>query len=127
MAGFSKTTHVEGIRGIISLDNSSDILLLADQLFIGKAINITNYAIIYVTIKSNVSSAEDGLSIQESSNGINWDHIDEYTINAESGKTFSFQAGAKFFRVVYTSTSQLFCKYRLYRRTYYNRQYTAIK
>ena len=89
--------------GIVDVNNSTSEILEADESFIGVATEIKDYGIIYVTTKSDVASATDGLSIQQSSDGTNWDHTDEYTINANSGKTFSFQAGAQYFRVVYTN------------------------
>ena len=91
------------IEGYISIGNSTTDTLLADGVFTGRAINVTDYAIIYVTTISDVASAENGLSVQQSSDGTNWDHTDEYTIDAGSGKTFSFQGGTKYLRVVYTN------------------------
>jgi hypothetical protein len=92
------------INGSIDSGNSSSTPLGIDGVFTGTAIDVTDYSNIYVTVKSNVASATDGLSIQQSHDGTNWDHTDEFTISANSGKTFSFQAGAKWFRVVYTNS-----------------------
>jgi hypothetical protein len=58
---------------------------------------------INVTSFSDVVSTTDGLSIQQSCDGTNWDVTDEYTLPANSGKTYSIQSACKFFRVVYTN------------------------
>ena len=91
--------------GIVDVGNSTNIPLDADEAFEGTPVEIKDYGVIYVTTTSNVASAEDGLSVQQSSDGINWDHTDEYTINADTNKTFSFQAGAQFGRVIYKNGS----------------------
>jgi len=62
---------------------------------------------------SNVASATDGLSIQQSSNGTNWDILDVYTVPAATGKTFGVQCTAKFFRVVYTNGGTIQASFRL--------------
>lgn len=100
-------------NGIIDTNNSTTQILGANGIFTGTATEIKDFGIIYITTKSDVSSAVDGLSIQQSSDGINWDHCDEYTVNANSGKTFSFQAGAQYFRIVYTNgiTAQTFFRF----------------
>jgi len=92
-------------NGIVDSNNSTNTPLVIDEPFIGMATEINDYGIIYITTKSDVASATNGLSIQQSSDGTNWDHTDEYTINANSGKTFSVQAGASYFRIVYTNGS----------------------
>jgi len=50
-----------------------------------------------------VASAVDGLQIQQSSDGTNWDHCDEFSIPATTGKNFSINPYAKWMRVVYTN------------------------
>ena len=99
--------------GIVDANNSTTAVLGADQVFTGVTTEIKDYGIIYVITKSDQASATDGLSVQQSSDGTNWDHTDEYTINASSGKTFSFQAGAQYFRVVYTNGSTIQGYFRL--------------
>jgi len=90
-------------NGIVDSNNSTILKLDAGQSFTGDVTEVKDYGIIYVTTKSDQASATDGLSIQQSSDGTNWDHTDEYSVNAGSGKTFSFQAGAQYFRIVYTN------------------------
>ena len=93
------------LEGIADTNNSTNTPLAAGAVFTGEATEVLNYGIIYITTKSNVASATDGFIVQQSHDAINWDHTDEYTINANSGKTFSFQAGARYYRIVYTNGS----------------------
>lgn len=89
--------------GFVSTNNSSTVTLTSGSVFTGTADTITNYASVTVTVISNVASATDGLSMQQSSDGTNWDVLDVYTVPAATGKTFGVQVTAKFFRVVYTN------------------------
>ena len=89
--------------GKISTVNSTSTPLGISGVFTGTAEEVTNFGVIVVTTYSDKASATDGLSVQFSSDGTNWDSNDVYTISALSGKTFSFQCPAKYFRVVYTN------------------------
>lgn len=103
-----------GLKGIVAIapghvstDNSREDqdLLVTDEVFTGEWENIVNFGVIVVSVFADVASATDGLMVQFSTdgtpNGIVAD--DSYTISAGAKKTFSFQAGAKFFRVLYTN------------------------
>lgn len=91
------------VIGLVDSGNSTADTLDPNETFIGAAIDATNYGIAYVTVFSDVASAVDGLAAEQSSDGVNWDNIDEFNVVANTGKTFSFQAAAQFFRVVYTN------------------------
>jgi len=99
----SQSTSIEAINGLVSVDNSTSELLLADEVFIGPSINTLNYGIVIVSTKSDQASALDGLSIQQSVDNINWDHTDEFSIPANTGKTFTVQTAAIYLRIVYTN------------------------
>ena len=86
-----------------SYDASVDGVLGIGGVFTGTATDITNCGIVFVNTVSDVASATDGLSIQQSSNGTNWDHTDDYTVAAGAAKNFSLNPHAKFFRIVYTN------------------------
>ncbi len=88
---------------IVSTANSSDSTLEADEVFTGTMEDIRNTAVIIVTTTSDVASATDGLSVEFSSNGEDWDNTDVFTIRAGAAKTFSFQPSGTFMRVVYTN------------------------
>lgn len=92
-----------GATPLVSTNNSTATTLLAGAVFTGTAEDVTTYGLINVEVISNVASATDGLVLQQSPDGTNWDILDPYTIAAATGKTFSVPRQAKFFRVVYTN------------------------
>lgn len=89
--------------GRVSTANSSAVALGIGGVFTGAWEDITNCAMVIVTIKTDKASATDGLVVQFSSDGVNIDNTDEFTIPANNGKTFSFNPACKYFRVVYTN------------------------
>jgi len=88
---------------LISTNNSTDTPLGIGGVFTGTADEINGYGIIYINVYSDQGSATDGLQVEQSSNGTNWDHCDEYTIPAAKGKNFSINPFAKYMRVIYTN------------------------
>lgn len=94
---------ISSIEGHLSADNSSAAILGVGGVFTGTAERVLNYGIILVSVFADQASATDGLVIEQSTDGTNWDHSDEYTIAANTGKTFSLQPAAIFYRVVYTN------------------------
>jgi hypothetical protein len=91
--------------GHVSTDNSTTTPINADIVFTGNFEEIINFGVIVVSVISDVASATDGLEICFSSDGTEGGIIncDYFTIPADTGKTFSFQAAAKYFRVKYTN------------------------
>jgi hypothetical protein len=87
----------------ISTANSSTTTLGIGAAFTGTSEEITQYAEATIYVFSDVASATNGLSIQQSSNGVNWDSTDVYTIAAGVGAVFSVGVKARFFRIVYTN------------------------
>ena len=83
------------------------------NVFTGDSMDIIDESMIVISLKASHASATDGLSVQQSTDGTNWDHTDEFTIPADTGKTFSFQPAAKFLRVVYTNGGTLQTFFRL--------------
>lgn len=97
----------------ISTLNSSTTPLAGGATFTGVAEDLTNYSDVLVAVKASHASAADGLKIQFSIDGTNWDVEDAYTIPAGVGKTFSAQICGKYFRIVYTNGSTLQTYFRL--------------
>ena len=93
------------LDGKVSDDNSSNTPLLADDFFIGVSCETLDYAIIFVSVFSDVASAENGLIFQTSSDNITWRDSDVYTVDSNSDKTFSFQPNRKYIRVKYINGS----------------------
>ena len=100
-------------NGTISANNSSSATLGSGAAFTGTADEITNYAAVTVYVFANVASATDGLSLQQSSDGTNWDFVDAYTVAAATGKSFHIQVAARYFRVVYTNGAGAQASFRL--------------
>ncbi len=106
-AGMTKSVSVsiEAINGVVSDDNSTKELLIADAVFVGNGIDTKNYGIIVCSTYSDAESAIDGLIIEFSTNMINWYWNDTYSIESGKGKTFSVQPQARFMRVRYINGS----------------------
>lgn len=83
--------------------NSTSTPLGIDGVFTGTSCEVTEYAIIIVSVFADQASATDGLSVQFSKDNTNWDSTDVFTIPANTDKTFSFQTAAQYFRIVYTN------------------------
>jgi hypothetical protein len=93
------------MSGKIDTNNSTSVTLAADASITGVSTEILDYSMINISVYSDVASATDGLSIQQSCDNTNWDITDEYTVPADSGKTYSVQAACRYFRLVYTNGS----------------------
>lgn len=102
------------LRGAIDENNSTTTLLVAGEEFIGDEVDILDYAIIFVSVYSDVASAVDGLELQQSCDGLNWDIKDVFTIEAATGKIFSVQPGCRYFRVKYTNGGTNQSEFRLH-------------
>jgi len=91
------------VGGMVDNTNSSSTPLLSGGVFSGEIFNILPYAIVFVTVYSDVDSAANGLELQISSDGVTWRVSDSFTIAAATEKTFSVQANKHYFRVKYTN------------------------
>jgi hypothetical protein len=89
------------IPPLISTNNSTETPLVGDDTFVGSTDEINGYGIIYINVYADVASATDGLQIFQSPDGTNWNHCDEFTIPAATGKNFSINPYAKYMRVEY--------------------------
>lgn len=101
------------IEGLVSEGNSTSTILTAGQEFTGEAEEILNRGIIFVNVYSDVASAADGLKIEQSADGINWDHDDVYTVPAGAGKNYSINPYAKYIRVRYINGGSNQAEFRL--------------
>lgn len=93
------------LDGRVDDDNSSSTPLLSDATFIGVSEETLDYAMVFITVFSDVASATNGLCIEISSDNITWRDGDCYTIAANTEKTFSFQPNKKYYRVKYVNGS----------------------
>lgn len=111
---------------VISVSNSTTATLTSGSVFTGVGEDVTNFSEMRVSVFSDVASATDGLSLQQSSNNTNWDLTDTYTVSlsaAGAGKTYVIPRQARFFRVVYTNGGTNQASFRL--QTILNRTATA--
>lgn len=101
------------ISSTVSTNNSTTAPLGTGGTFTGTSDDVLNFAGIVISVFSNVASATDGLSIQQSSNGTNWDVVDTFTIAAATGRAIEIPPAARFFRIVYTNGGTLQTTFRL--------------
>lgn len=100
-------------NGLVSTANSSSATLGIGGAFTGASEDVTEFSDVRVYVFSDQASATDGLQIQQSSNGTNWDVADPYSIPAASGKVFSVGVSARFYRIVYTNGATAQAAFRL--------------
>lgn len=91
------------IPACICLENSSSTPLGAGATFTGEAVLTNGFGIVYISVYSDQASATNGLVVEQSIDGTNWDFDDTYTIPADTGKTFSVQPAGRYIRVKYTN------------------------
>lgn len=94
-------SYFDPVDSIVDENNSTTAVLSAGAEFVGQATDITEYSSIMVSTYSDQGSATDGLKIEQSSDGANWDHCDEFTISATTGKNFTINPFARYMRVRY--------------------------
>lgn len=92
-------TTVSNIGGTVSTLNSTATPLGIGATFTGNAEEVKDISTISIFVFSNVASATDGLIVEWSSDGINWDDDDVFTIPASNGKFYTFGPEARYFRV----------------------------
>lgn len=88
----------------VSMSNSTATPLLADENFTGAFEEATGFANISVILNTDQDSAENGLRIEWSTDGISVDDHDDFTITAslgDGGKSFTFGVISRFYRVSY--------------------------
>ena len=102
-------TAVEGTltvlqAGSVSSNNSTSTPLSGGATFTGTADDLTNYGAIVLFIDSDVDSAANGISIEYSTDGTNWDKKETHTFSAASAPfTHTMIPEARYFRIVYTN------------------------
>jgi hypothetical protein len=98
------------LTGTLDAGNSSTVALGIGGIFTGTAFDITSYAAINVNVKSDVASATNGVKVEFSPDGTNWDHSHSTTYTGTAGVGYIFNAEFRYARVVYTNggTAQSF-------------------
>ncbi len=98
-------TNVGLINSYVSSANSTSATLTSGGSFTGTAEDVSNYATVSIQVKASHASASNGLSLQFSIDGTNWDFTTSYTVSANSTRFVSVPRAAKYFRVVYTTNN----------------------
>lgn len=97
----SQSRSITSIDGFISPTNSTMTPILANATFTGTSIDTKDYGMVQVATYSDVASASSGLILEFSRDQTNWFWNDIYSIAAMSGKPYSVQTQARWFRVRY--------------------------
>ena len=99
--------------GTIFAGNSSTTTLAANGVFTGTAQDTLGFGVITIQAFADVTSAIDGLLVEWSLDGTNWDDSDPFTVAAGNGRFFTFGPQARFFRLRYTNGATLQTAFRL--------------
>lgn len=92
---------------------STSTNLAANGVFTSPAVEWSAYGSATVTVFSSHASATNGLSVQQSMDGANWDITDTYTVSAASKTSVVVPRQGLYFRVVYTNGATLTTSLRL--------------
>jgi hypothetical protein len=99
--------------GFADYDNAWSTPLGSNAVFTGTAFEVTKYAAINVCVKSDVASATNGVKVEFSIDGTNWDHSHATTYNGGSGVGYIFNCEFRYARVVYTNGATAQAHFRL--------------
>lgn len=113
ITSFPENNSISSVVGIIDPTNSTTTPLAGGATYTGGWLNVLDYSQIQVSTFSNVASATGGLKIQFSPDGINVDHVHDYTADAGIGETYQMQPHTPYFRVVYTNGAAAQASFRL--------------
>ena len=114
------------ITGSIAVDqdatadatNSTTTPLAGNATFTGTSVDALHYGQVSVTVESNVNSATNGVQIQFSGDGTNWDDSSIFNYVAgiaspNAGNTFSCGIRSRYYRIVYINGSSAQANFRL--------------
>lgn len=93
------------LDGKVDVNNTTSTPLTSGSTYTGISSETLDYALIFVTVYSDVASATDGLCVQISNDGTNWYDGDCFTIAADTHKTFSIQTNTRYYRINYENGS----------------------
>ncbi len=91
------------LAGQLSSNNSTSTPLGSNATFTGTADDVSDFGAIVVNVYTDVASATNGLSLEWSSNGTNWDHTQTYTVAAATATVYNLAIRARYFRIRYTN------------------------
>lgn len=88
---------------VVSALNSTTAILGISGVFTGVSEDVSKYSEVRVSVISSSTSPNNGLQMQQSKDGTNWDVVDQYTITQNINATFGVGVSEQFFRIVYTN------------------------
>jgi hypothetical protein len=92
------------LPAVVNSDNSSTALLGAGGIFTGTSFDAKDFATLSLSVTSDQSSAVNGISVQFSQDGTNWDHVHNYTyVAGANGLSYNLPVEMRYCRVVYTN------------------------
>ena len=109
---------------LVSTDNSTTATLAGDAVYTGTSEDVSTYSQITVSYATDVAGATDGLEMQFSPDGTNWDRSIKITppqigLTANFGGVHTLAVINQYFRIVYTNGSGAQGHFRL--QTIYHR------
>lgn len=90
---------------VIDSGNSTTVPLAANGSFVGLPFAMSPFATWSTTILADQASAANGLKIQWSDDGTNWDFIDQQTYSSGAGNMITFGRKAGYVRLHYTNSA----------------------
>jgi hypothetical protein len=90
-------------EGKVDDNNSTSTPLGIDGVWTGTSSETLSYAVICISVYSDVASATDGFCLQFSTDDTNWYDAECFTVPADNAKTYTFQPEAKYYRSKYTN------------------------
>jgi len=102
-----------------SIKNSTEAVLANAAVFTGEAeaLSITeDTQSVTVVARADEASAVDGLQLQFSADGTNWDISHDFSVLADDTKTISVPLRLRYFRVIYTNGGVTQTEFRLQTR-----------
>jgi hypothetical protein len=98
---------------VIDKENSTTTLIAGGGTFTGRAVDCSVFSSITVFIYSDVASATNGLSLELSTDGVNWDRKKQVTVKAGVSQVHSLAVVSQYFRITYTNGSSAQSEFRL--------------
>lgn len=87
----------------VDATNSSTTLLTANSVFTGTSQSSLPYSALSLEVFADQASAANGLNVEQSTDGTNWDIQDKFTISASTAFQTSINLIGSKYRVIYTN------------------------
>lgn len=126
-----RVTLASDSTGVVSIDDNGGVLTVDTQAvadtgnstttplgsggnFTGSAFDLNGYSSWSISIYSDKASSSNGMVIQWSEDGTNWDFSDAQTYAAAAGNMITFGRKARYVRLNFTNTNSAQATFRVY-------------